>query len=175
MSPTVSADSVYKVLYDVRQAWPNSIWVLLPFGWFAGMGAWLVRDQVRNEDSNPKLWLMALGWLFVGGLGVVGLAAASIVPYLAMRFSLTHGHYQVREGVVAGFVPGDLGDHQEETWVLHTSGGDFSYTYSPSRLTPGYDLTAAHGGQVHEGVRVRVFDVHGNIARLEIWLVDPAM
>ena len=78
------------------------------------------------------------------------------------------GHYQVYEGVVADFVPGDVGDHRPETWTLRTPSGSFTYSYSPSILTAGYDQTAANGGLIANGVHLRVRDVGGSIARLEI-------
>ena len=174
MSALASADSVYRVVYDVRQAWPNGLWIIFPFGSVAGIGAWLARDQAKNEDSDPKLWLMALGALGVGGCGVLFILGFSVLPYFAMRISVAHGDYEIREGVVHNFVPGDPGAHQQECWVLHTTKGDFAYAYSPSLIDAGYEQTAADGGRVSEGAHVRVFDVRGRIAHLEVSLPQAA-
>jgi len=35
-------------------------------------------------------------------------------------------------------------------------------------VTAGFNNTLSHGGPIHEGLRVRIADVDGAIARLEI-------
>lgn len=89
-------------------------------------------------------------------------------PYVAMRDALRDGRFTVVEGIVRDFEPGDGGDHRPESWHVESGGRVYAYRYSPSIGAPGYRQTAAHGGMVREGVRVRVADVAGDIARLEV-------
>ena len=106
--------------------------------------------------------------MVLGGAGVLAVFGGSVVPDLVMRMNVARGRGQVFDGVVTDFTPGDPGDHVTERWVLQTPNGRRTYAYSPSIIGPGYDRTAAHGGLVRDGLNVRVTDVGGWIARLEI-------
>ena len=104
-----------------------------------------------------------------GGFAALFVVAGTALPYVGLRLLLARGQYRLVEGVVRDFVPGDAGDHRAESWTLESSAGSFHYSYNPAIIGEGgYDQTAAHGGQVREGKHVRVLDVNGRIARLEI-------
>jgi hypothetical protein len=90
------------------------------------------------------------------------------MPYTVLRVRLARGHYELVEGVVEHFVPGDDDDHREESFSVSTASGVHSYHYSPARIAGGYVQTHPHGGRLSEGVQVRIFDVDGRIAHLEV-------
>ena len=170
MLPVFPTDSMY-VVYDVRHSFPETVLIaLIPLALFA-FGYFLYRQRgivARFGGSSIRLSLFAFWIMLIGGGGALILVVGTIFPDIGLRIALSRGHYQLREGIVTNFVPGDPGDHQPETWTLHATGTDFSYSYSPSILAPGYSRTAAHGGLIRNGLRVRVWDVGGDIARLEI-------
>jgi hypothetical protein len=87
---------------------------------------------------------------------------------LGAWFRVSRGHYVTVEGTVEDFIAGDSGDHRPETWSVRDSKGLHRYSYSPSRGFVGFTQTQAHGGPMRSGLRVRVADVDGLIARLEI-------
>ena len=156
----------YHVIYDVRQAMPNAWWLpLIPLA--IALGGFLFYRHAHSFDSSHA-GLFGLAVLFIGSVGTLIAITGTIIPYLDMRHDVSRGHYRVVEGIVCEFVPGDSGDHRRESWAIQTATGSVGYTYSPAMLDAGYNRTAPHGGRVANGLRVRVFDVDGRIARLEI-------
>lgn len=126
----------------------------------------------RIEETDVWAWLQQA--FIAGVLMVLGTAAFGMffVLQILQGAFLTVKQWRGRGtelvGVVQNFIPGDPGDHREESWDLAVAGQLHHYTYSPSRLTPGFRQTAPHGGLVRNGARVRVTDVDGYIARLEV-------
>lgn len=82
-----------------------------------------------------------------------------------MRDALETGDYTVVEGHVREFERGDRGGHQEERFTIVSDGRRYTYEYTSSRRQPGFH--ESHG-PVREGLFVRIADVDGYIARLEI-------
>jgi len=162
-----STDSLtYRVVYDVRHAMPNVWWLIVIPLVLGPVGYGIYRQAHRFDSSKPGF--VGLFLMFMAGLGTLFVIGGSLLPYLGMRSHLARGAYRVREGTVRNFVPGDAGDHRSESWVLQSVSDSVNYSYSPSIVDAGYDQTAPHGGQVREGTRVRVWEVGGRIARLEI-------
>jgi hypothetical protein len=78
--------------------------------------------------------------------------------------ALRSGHYALVEGPVMAFVPGRPDGHPPERFQV----GTHVYEISPYRDTGGYSQIRAAGGVLRPGLRVRIYDVDGRIARLEI-------
>jgi hypothetical protein len=89
-----------------------------------------------------------------------------------VRFRLNHGDYVVVEGVVRDFVPADWIGHRHELWRVRSGDQDYWYSYSESVITAGFRQTQQQGGPIHNGVRVRIADMDGLIARLEVATTD---
>jgi hypothetical protein len=85
-----------------------------------------------------------------------------------MREAIRDGRYRIVEGTVTDFVPADAGDHHPEHFAVLTPGGRVEYFYSESTVTQGFNQSQNHGGPIRDGLRVRIADVGGKIARLEI-------
>ena len=68
------------------------------------------------------------------------------------------------EGVVRDFVPERLGGHGLERFRV----GDTRFEYSSSDSKSAFNWTVGNGGPIREGLRVRILDVDGAIARVEI-------
>jgi hypothetical protein len=156
----------YRVVYDIRHAMPNDWWLIMISLVLGPVGYGIYRQAHRFESS--KTGFVGLFLVFMAGLVALFVMGGSLLPYLGLRSHVARGAYRVIEGTVRSFVPGDPGDHRSESWVLQSWSDSIRYSYSPSIVGAGYDQTAPHGGQVREGVRVRVWDVGGRIARLEI-------
>lgn len=95
-------------------------------------------------------------------------AASMVIPYAEttrLRSHLRDGEYVLVEGRVENFVPGDRGGHREESWTVRSGGRTHSYRYSTASMISGFHQG---GGPVRAGIRVRLADVDGYIARLEI-------
>jgi hypothetical protein len=101
----------------------------------------------------------------VGGALVVALITlvGGYSQHKALRNAVERGEYRTVEGVVKHFAPArEWGD-----WESFNVGND-RYQYSDSYIVPGYHRTALKGGVMRDGLRVRIADVDGQIARLEI-------
>jgi hypothetical protein len=172
MLPLVLPDSVqFRAAYDARHSFPDTALVAFIPLVFVLIGFLIYRQRAvvaRFGGSSSNVTFFGLFAMVVGGLGVLIIIVTTVLPDIGLRIALADGHYRVHEGVVTQFVPGDRGDHQPESWCLRAASDSFAYSYSPSILEPGYKLTAAHGGQIANGLRVRVWDVGGIIARLEV-------
>jgi hypothetical protein len=83
----------------------------------------------------------------------------------SLRDRLASGEYERVESRVENFVPGDGGGHREESWTVVSGGRAYRYRYVHSKTQPGFHASA---GPVRAGARVRIADVGGYIARLEV-------
>jgi hypothetical protein len=83
--------------------------------------------------------------------------------YKTIRDALHRGEYRVVEGVVTRFVPATEWGATESFVV-----GDHRYEYSDAVVVAGYHRTSASGGVIRNGLHVRIADVDGGIARLEV-------
>ena len=160
-------DSIrYRLVYDAVQAGYTD-W------WFPGIGvAFLALALVsphfrRKETRSLGPWANHL----VAGFALcwaVGAFWSTYGGYRSMRSALRSDRFTVVEGRVRNFQPSDPGDHRDETWEVESGGRVYHYAYVRSSLTPGFRKTSVHGGPIREGLRVRIADVDGYIARLEV-------
>jgi hypothetical protein len=82
-----------------------------------------------------------------------------------LQNALASGRYLVVEGPIQDFVPGDRGGHQYERFSVVTGGRTHSYWYTHGQSEPGFHRSA---GPMRAGMHVRIADVDGHIARLEV-------
>lgn len=101
--------------------------------------------------------------IIVLATGVDAFLQYSDVSRLQDRVS--SGRYELVEGQVMDFVPGDREGHQYEMFTVASNGRRYQYRYRSSTIVPGFHQSA---GPVHPGAYVRIADVDGYIARLEI-------
>ena len=94
-----------------------------------------------------------------------GLVAGRYFQVKGLQDRLGSGDYVVVEGRVENFVPGDKGGHRDERWSVRSGGRLYTYRYKWSTMVPGFHRSA---GPIREGLHVRLADVDGYIARLEI-------
>jgi len=163
----VQVDTVrYRLVYDAAAAGYADWWFpAIGLALLAGFGLALYRHHSGTPTRHA--WALYAGVPFLL-LWVVAAATATYGRYATLRDRLRAGQFTTVEGVVQDFEPGDAGDHREERWSVRSGGRLYRYQYSPSRLTPGFRHTAAHGGPIRPGLRVRIADVDGYIARLAI-------
>jgi hypothetical protein len=154
----VTTDTLYLVVYDVASRGFHLEWA-----WFSPLlvtVAALVR--FRFADSTAQR--------LVGAVVAVAAAAFTVfevqgnyTAFRELRRALQDGDYTLVQGPVEDFVPGRLDGHQNERFRV----GSHRFEYSPYLGLTGFRQLRAAGGAVHEGVRVRIFDVNGTIARLD--------
>jgi hypothetical protein len=182
---------VYRLIYDARQfPFPDlTLPVILLLVAAGGLAFWgfARRDERRwigmsvgqgvpeetgpaSADAHPLR--RARAYRRIGlRVALAAFAAAVAVGWLELtaharfRGALDRGEYTTVEGRVFNFKQGDRGGHRDERFSVRSSGRVHTYRYRHSRPEPGFHQSH---GPVHEGIRVRIADVDGAIARLEI-------
>ena len=158
----------YQLVFDAAangyQAWRAAI---LPG--CVSVAALIILVLVRSKCS-----IKAKGTLFyrgiisavaaVAALGCVAMLVHTRREYDALRSSLRDRTFQVVEGYVVDFVPQGADGHPIERFRVNST----RFEYSRSNITSAFHHTAIEGGPIRDGIFVRIADVNGKIARLEI-------
>ena len=163
---------MYTVVFDARNAGLPG-WESIPIGLLFIALAYFRRGSPAQKPRSP-----ALSWLLRNGLLIFACSFTALATLftvgstLRVRGRLNHSDYVVVEGVVSDFVPADWIGHRHELWRVRSGDQDYWYSYSESVITAGFGQTQQQGGPIHNGVRVRIADVDGLIARLEVATSD---
>ncbi len=156
----------YRLIYDARLEeqvpfWPSMLACIVfgVLGLAVLIGTFVVRDRAG-----------------IGGLRWLGAAMLAVSLWggyqnrvtmredAASRRGLDSGGYALVEGVVIKYWPGNRKGRHEE-WIVESVGGPYRYQL-PTRVVEREEGEAL--GPVREGSRVRILDVDGRIARLEL-------
>ena len=151
--------AVYHLVYDVRLAsWRPNVtpWDVVPF---------VVAGLLLAIFSKKR------------AARIAGIVVAIAVPLaealagwreyqdvVALRRALARGEAVRVEGTITAFIPGRSDGHPPESFQLGTR----QYEYSPYLVRPGFRWVRGNGGPLRDGLRVRLYDVRGDIARLEV-------
>jgi hypothetical protein len=156
----------YQVVFDVCRAGYRHWW--FPAVGIALGALWYAIDQVTSRITKGPLsprWTFPARWGYPFFAVLTGIALLwSGGDYLHLCWSLRQGHFILVEGTVEHFVPMRYEGHGLESFEV----AGHHYEYSDFMLTAGFNNTRSHGGPIHQGVKVRIADVAGSIARLEI-------
>lgn len=82
-----------------------------------------------------------------------------------LRRRFDAGEYVLVEGVVTRYVPGRRDGHGDEEWTVVSGGRPYRYRLNSAVEEWGYGEIL---GPVKQGSRVRIVDIDGHIARLEV-------
>jgi hypothetical protein len=186
---------MYRVIYDAREILlSNWTWVVgMLFCAAVGLAVWAIgavdawlwspRRVARGvpDDLPPPMlasrgvdrlgqarlfrrWGLRVAAAFTGMAMMTGVLELS--AHARLRRALERGDYTVVEGTVSGFELGDRGGHRDERFSVQSGGRFHTYRYRSSRGQAGFHQSH---GPIREGLRVRITDVDGAIARLETW------
>jgi hypothetical protein len=127
---------------------------------------------MRSAQGSPKPllrhWIPPAALLLFGCAWTIGLFVVASTSYLGVLVPYLRGHYIEVHGRIQNFQAGDPDGHREETWSVAADDGTHTYTYNPYRLVGGYSRVSMANGPLRNGAEVRVADVRGQIARLEV-------
>ena len=154
----------WTVLYDAaRDGCPAFIFPVVGL-LFVAVGVVLARSTtvvhtpgggtaLRRGPPGARAFLtFAVGWTLLTGAWALG-------SHLALVRALRRGEYDVVQGVVEDYTAADLLRERPETWSV----AGRTYAFHDAVFAPGFDSP----GVVRPGMRVRLADVGGAIARLE--------
>jgi hypothetical protein len=167
----------HSVDYDLVYSLPRNLYTQRALLALLGIPLFLVGRALWRRIEAPDIWAWVGQVLVSCLLQAMGVLTALFffgIPtvqgaYLEAR--LLRGHYAQVEGTIEEFTPGD--GHVDEQWTVVGPGTRRTYSYNPYGMTPGFDRIHSEGGPIRPGLRVRVVDVDGYIARLEIAQPQP--
>jgi hypothetical protein len=151
----------YEVVFDAAEHGYRTWWFVLPgvFAIAAGVLLGIARSRMSDRDRRAAPVLAMI-------LSVAGLAWIIVNyenthhEYLVLMDGLRSNHFTTIEGRVADFVPRGPDGHPSEHWSVR----GHRYVVSPSTVTSAFNTP----GIVHSGDSVRIADIDGVIARLEV-------
>jgi hypothetical protein len=163
----VTLPVAYEVIYDAGQirfpAWPVTLIGLAVAALGVGLGAYFRRRGVRSTVAQTAVTsaiIFGVSWaLLVGG----GLYA----QHGQLQRALREGSFVRVEGVVYDRPAGGK-DADGASWVVEAGPTAHWYRYDRSPLAVGYRRAAPGTGGLRDGSRVRLADIGGRIARLEV-------
>jgi hypothetical protein len=164
----VIASATYQVIYDAAAirfpAWPVASVGLLVAAIGIGLGAYLRQRALTSVVARTAVTsaiIFGVSWaLLVGG----GLYA----QHGQLRSALEEGSVVRVEGIVYDTPPGAARDADGKSWVVESGTTAHWYRYDSSPLAVGYRRAAPGTGGLRDGARVRIADVGGRIARVEV-------
>jgi hypothetical protein len=178
---------VYRVIYDVRDTSDATFLLLVALFAVVGLALWAA--------GRADVWLLSRSGATAAAPGQergfidragrmrrVGMWMAFAAVLVCgsgwwvdwsgkdrLRTALESGEYTVVEGAVTEFERGDRGGHSDERFTVISSGRPYTYAYRSSHAEPGFH--ESHG-PIREGMHLRIADVGGYIARLEVRTVE---
>jgi hypothetical protein len=158
----------YEVVYDAARlafpAWPVAALGLAVAAAGAGLGAYVRRRGVASAPVRMAVSsaiIFGVSWaLLVGG----GLYA----QHGQLRRALEEGSFVRVEGLVYDRPSGAAQDREGASWVVEAGQIAHWYRYDRSPLSVGYRRAAPGTGGIRDGARVRIADIGGRIARIEV-------
>jgi len=176
MTPAwLAPDSVYyRVLFDAARGGFNVRHTVMVASVCAGvlvLGCLWPRQLsevagglLRREVTAAEARALAVG---LGGFGVllsVLFVRLDYSRYENLRLALQQHRYVTVEGVVSSYVPGDSARNIPESFNV----GGHRYAFRAGSVTDGYKGTFSRRSDIRNGVVLRIADVRGIVARLEV-------
>jgi hypothetical protein len=156
----------YRVVFDAHHpgvsVWGFPLLFVLAACWI-GMLVGAIRHWSPEHPllRRPPMSFPAIVFPLVGAVAGTTLYFTLRRPYIPLREALDRGDYTVVSGVVRQLRLGDPGG-----FTVIGEDGRRTYDYSEHLETPGFN--EAHPSFLVEGLSVRIADVGGRIARLEV-------
>jgi len=156
--------TAYELIYDAATLRFPGWWVAAVGLPVAALGVALLRRPATGRRTEALGLLFATfggGWALLSGVGLYA-------QHARLRTALGSGAYTVVEGVVYEDGGSAAGRPGGGAWRVDAGSVAYWYRYSGSPFTPGYRRARPAAGGVTAGAQVRIADVAGRIARLEV-------
>ena len=164
----MSGLDTYRVIYDAAQqrfpAWPLAALGLVAAAAGVGLAAYFRQRGVASALARSVVTsaiIFGVSWSLLVGGGLY-------LQHGQLRRALSEGSYVRVEGVVYDSPPGSARDATGASWVVESGNVAHWYRYDRSPLAVGYRRAAPGTGGLRDGVRVRIADLGGRIAKLEV-------
>ena len=152
----------YRVVFDVAEHGYRTWWFALPgvlLIVIAGVLLAIARTKLSDRDRRAAP-VAAVVLIFAGLAWVIPNFEDTHSEYLELTDGLRSKHFDSVEGRVTDFVPAGPGGNPSEHWSVR----GHRYEVNRSRVTSAFNTP----GMVRSGDSVRIADIGGAIARLEV-------
>jgi hypothetical protein len=147
------------VLYDVTRTNAIDWGDALPFILMIGVGVSLL---VRSDDRRYRWGGIAL--VAFGFLGAATSAGVDVMQRRRLSTRLRNGEFDRVEGMISDFSPGSTDGHTPEAFKV----AGHVYTFRSKLHMAGYHEVQGEDGPLRDGVKMRIADINGIVARLEL-------
>lgn len=156
----------YTLVFDAAQVGYRQWTFVAPGVAIFAIGVLLILYRRTHPIAAPSFRERWFPYIYTGfsAFWVVVAFTATFSEYWRVHRALATGRFTVVEGAVIRFVPMPKGGHAMETFEVD----GHRFRYSDYAVSAGFNNTTSHGGPIHEGLHVRIAEVDGLIARLEI-------
>ena len=165
---TVTTSLAYEVIYDAARlpfpGWPVAALGVLVAAIGAGVGAYVRR---RGKES-PMARILATSAIVFGASWALLVGGGLYAQHAQLRDALGEGSFVRVEGIVHDRPPGGASDQVGPSWVVESGEIAHWYRYDRSPLSVGYRRPGPGTGGLTNGARVRIADIGGRIARVEV-------
>jgi len=146
-----------RLLYDAGLVWFPT-WPVAAAGLAAGLVgvSLLLARGAAARRVGTTLAILGFGWAAVIGAGLYG-------EHARLAAALRDGAFTVVEGTVH-----DRPSADGSAWVVESGPAAHWYRYAGTGLATGYHRARPGAGGLRDGDSVRLADVDGRIARLEV-------
>ncbi len=148
----------FETVFDVTRAGFRTWWAFAPFVGVAAIGL------VVSAVGAGALRRMGQVCAVVAILFAIIAEYAAYRDYQRLKLAVEQQRFTSVEGTVVDFVPGGSDGHPPESFCV----SGHCYSYSPAMISADFNRVSGRGGPVRAGQTVRIADVGGRIARLEI-------
>jgi hypothetical protein len=156
----------FELIFDANEAGYRQWWFPAVGLIFVAVGSAFLIYRRRYPSPGLSGPARAFPYLFTGFavFWVSFTFVGTFYEYWQLRQALRSGHFETVEGKVVNFVPMPPSGHANERFDVN----GHHYEYSDYEVSAGFNNSQSHGGPIREGITVRIADVRGKIARLEI-------
>lgn len=150
----------FKLYYDITKE--NFDYFTLLVSILQPMLAFFLFYTMRKKG---KIFVFLLYASCILGAILIILHSLTILEYNDLKQRLIQNRCQVAEGIPQNFNYRELGSHNKESFYLN--GTKFEFADGLNNYL-GFNVTAAHGGPIKDGVYIKIHYFKNHILKLEI-------
>ena len=158
----------FAVIYDAASlpfpGWPVAAAGALVAAIGVGIGAY----GRRRRSEAPMARVLATSAIVFGASWALLVGGGLYAQHAQLRDALGEGSFVRVEGIVHDRPPGSSRDQVGPSWVVESGEVAHWYRYDRSPLSVGYRRSGPGTGGITNGARVRIADMGGRIARVEV-------
>ena len=130
--------------------------------WFLLLGLLPIFVGIGTLRAKSRIW--AMGFIALGLLWLIICWQKTYVPYRELTTAYRNGNYSTTIGVISQFRPMPSTGHSQESFEVN----GIHFSYSNFVITPCYNKTRQSGGELSDGMVVKISYKNGCILSLAV-------